>query len=128
MEEILGIIAERIALFVNLVAILAIAVGSIEAAFGLGRAIFTRLSRQAKAAIWLRFASWLVAALTFQLAADIVDTAIAPNWNDIGHLGAVAVIRTFLNYFLTRDMREIREEAESTAGSQQGAYLDGHQP
>ena len=31
-------------------------------------------------------------------------TAIAPNWTDIGQLGAIAVIRTFLNYFLERDV------------------------
>jgi uncharacterized membrane protein len=49
-----------------------------------------------------------VAGLTFQLAADIVHTAIAPTWDDIGRLGAIAVIRTFLSYFLERDVEEVR--------------------
>jgi len=35
-----------------------------------------------------------------------VRTAIAPNWNDIGMLASIAVIRTFLNYFLERDLNE----------------------
>ena len=40
---------------------------------------------------------------------DIVETAIAPSWQDIGRLAAIAVIRTFLNFFLERDLAEIRE-------------------
>jgi uncharacterized membrane protein len=38
--------------------------------------------------VWLRYARWLVAGLTFQLAADILETAIAPTWQDIGQLAA----------------------------------------
>ena len=45
---------------------------------------------------------------TFQFASDIVRSAIAPTWNDIGQLGAIAVIRTFLTYFLDRDLAEQR--------------------
>ena len=64
--------------------------------------------------IWIRYARWLVAALTFQLAADIVETTIAPSFEDIGRLAAIAAIRTFLNFFLERDLREMRGiEAES---------------
>jgi uncharacterized membrane protein len=43
-------------------------------------------------------------ALEFQLAADIVGTAISPDWEQIGKLAAVAAIRTFLNYFLQREL------------------------
>ncbi|MGE5352250.1 MAG: DUF1622 domain-containing protein [Acidobacteriota bacterium] len=54
---------------------------------------------------------YLALALEFQLGADILSTAIAPSWEQIGKLGAIAVIRTGLNYFL---MKEVREEAGST--------------
>ena len=59
--------------------------------------------------LWLTYARWLVVGLTFQLAADIIESSIAPSWEAIGQLGAIAVIRTFLNYFLERDVAEIRE-------------------
>jgi hypothetical protein len=36
--------------------------------------------------------------------AHIVRSAISPSWNDIGHLAAIAAIRTFLSYFLERDL------------------------
>jgi uncharacterized membrane protein len=45
-------------------------------------------------------------ALEFQLAADIVGTAISPDWDQIGKLAAVAAIRTFLNFFLQRELAE----------------------
>lgn len=67
-------------------------------------------------AVWLRYARWLVAGLTFQLAADILQTAIAPSWQDIGQLAATAVIRTFLNYFLERDLQEVLQRQTARAG------------
>lgn len=58
--------------------------------------------------IRLTLARYLALALEFQLGADILSTAIAPSWEQIGKLGAIAVIRTGLNYFLMREMREER--------------------
>lgn len=52
----------------------------------------------------LSLARYLALALEFQLGADILSTAIAPSWDQIGKLGAIAVIRTALNYFLMREM------------------------
>ncbi len=53
-------------------------------------------------------------ALEFQLAADIVGTAISPDWDQIGKLAAVAAIRTFLNYFLQRELAEEKAPAPAT--------------
>uniref|UniRef100_UPI0040559E07 DUF1622 domain-containing protein n=1 Tax=Candidatus Electrothrix sp. TaxID=2170559 RepID=UPI0040559E07 len=54
----------------------------------------------------LSLARYLALALEFQLGADILSTAVAPSWDQIGKLGAIAVIRTVLNFFLIREMRE----------------------
>jgi len=64
-------------------------------------------------AIRLALARYLALALEFQLGADILSTAIAPSWEQIGKLGAIAVIRTALNYFLSREMRDERGETHS---------------
>ena len=66
------------------------------------------MSGHERRAIWLRYARVLVAGLTFQLAADILESAIATTWESVGRLAAVAVIRTFLDYFLERDVAEAR--------------------
>lgn len=55
------------------------------------------------------FGGWLVVALEFQLAADIVGTIVSPTTAHLVELGAIAVIRTFLNYFLGKELREERE-------------------
>jgi uncharacterized membrane protein len=60
----------------------------------------------------LTLARFLALALEFQLGADILSTAIAPSWDQIGKLGAIAVIRTALNYFLMREMREEKNEGD----------------
>ena len=62
--------------------------------------------------IRLSFARYLALALEIQLAADVLSTAVAPTWERIGKLGAIAVIRTGLNFFLTREMREEARAAE----------------
>jgi len=52
----------------------------------------------------LKFARYLALALELQLGADILSTAVAPSWDQIGKLSAIAVIRTALNYFLRQEL------------------------
>ena len=55
--------------------------------------------------IRLSFARYLTLALELQLAADILSTSVAPTWEGIGKLAAIAVIRTALNFFLNKELR-----------------------
>jgi uncharacterized membrane protein len=50
--------------------------------------------------------------LEFQVGADILSTAIAPSWEQIGKLAAIASIRTLLNYFLTKELENERRREE----------------
>ena len=65
-------------------------------------------------AIRLVLARYLALALEFQLGADILSTAIAPSLEEIGKLGAIAVIRTGLNYFLSLEMKNERSTEEAS--------------
>jgi len=56
---------------------------------------------------------WLLLGLEFALSADIVTSVISPTWQDIGELGAIAVIRTFLSYFLEHDLENAESYAEA---------------
>ena len=58
-----------------------------------------------KMEIRLSLGKSLALALEFLLAADILRTAVAPNWDDISKLAAIAVLRTLLNYFLERELK-----------------------
>lgn len=56
----------------------------------------------------LTLGKYLALALEFQVGADILSTAIAPSWEQIGKLAAIAAIRTLLNYFLTKELESER--------------------
>jgi uncharacterized membrane protein len=66
--------------------------------------------------IRLSFARYLTLALELQLAADILSTSVAPTWDRIGKLAAIAVIRTALNYFLSKELQAESASAEAPAG------------
>jgi uncharacterized membrane protein len=105
---------EYAALVIDALALLVIVVGTLEAFVNGLRVMLTSASGHEKRDVWLRYARWLVAGLTFQLAADILETSISTSWDAIGRLAVIAVIRTFLNYFLERDLTEVRERQRET--------------
>ena len=69
----------------------------------------------------LTFGSWLSLALEFQLGADIVSTTSSPSRDNLIQLAVVAVIRTFLNVFLAREL-------EAEMRFEQDQQRDGLQP
>lgn len=68
--------------------------------------------------IRLSLGRFLVLGLEFQLAGDVLRTAVAPSFREIGQLAAIAAIRTALNYFLGREIAQERAElGDSKSGS-----------
>ena len=74
-----------------------------------------QISHTAKEEIRLRLGRWLAVALEMLLGADILRTAVAPTWSEIGQLAAIAAIRTALNFFLQReiDAAQARRDPQS---------------
>ncbi|HEY2164101.1 MAG TPA: DUF1622 domain-containing protein [Gemmatimonadaceae bacterium] len=90
-------------------------------AIGAG-AVVVRIARQSRTKRHASFtetrfilARYLALALEFQLAADVLETAILPEWTKIGQLAAIAAIRTALNYFLSKELSEGQQELASPA-------------
>ena len=52
----------------------------------------------------LQLAQSLALGLEFLLAADIMRTAVAPSWHEIGQVAAIAALRTALNFFIQREI------------------------
>ncbi|HEX5471239.1 MAG TPA: DUF1622 domain-containing protein [Lacipirellulaceae bacterium] len=109
MKEWLSVATENAIIIIDALALVIVVAGTIEAFFSGLRVMLSSAKGHERRDVWLRYARWLVAGLTFQLAADIIETSITTDWNAVGRIGAVAVIRTFLNYFLDRDLTEVRE-------------------
>jgi uncharacterized membrane protein len=120
MEELFVSIAHVLELFVDVAAVLVVAFGALEAFFKLLWVVIKPgATHGERKAIWRGFGVWLLLGLEFELAADIIGSVIVPSWKDLGILGAIAVIRTFLNYFLEKDLEkaEKSEVTEISAGS-----------
>jgi uncharacterized membrane protein len=100
---------EFIELLLNFISLLFIVVGVISSLFksvqqrrhGTGIHPFHTYFR-------IMFGGWLVVALEFLLAADIVGSIISPTKSHLIELAVIAFIRTFLNYFLNKELQEER--------------------
>lgn len=115
LEAAVGVAASWLKLGIEAVSVLVILVAMVVALVRLAGPLVGMRTHDVRVGL----ARSLLLALEFQLAADIVGTAISPDWDQIGKLAAVAAIRTFLNYFLQRDL--IAEEiAPQPAALRQG--------
>ena len=93
---------------VEAAAALVIGLAAIEA-FGRALSLFvprrpTLDEPDAREAVRLKLGRWLALALELELGADILRTAVAPTWTEIGQLGAIVVLRTALNFFLQKEI------------------------
>lgn len=59
--------------------------------------------------IRLKLGRVLALGLEFTVASDILRTAVAPTRQDILNLGAIVLLRTLLNYFLEREIKQGEE-------------------
>jgi uncharacterized membrane protein len=107
-EETVIVLVGWLRLAIEITGAAVIAIGIVLAIVGFVRESFTRRGGEF-IPIRLTLGRYLTLALEFQLASDILSTAVAPTWTQIGQLGAIAVIRTTLNFFLTRELREASE-------------------
>jgi len=113
MEEFVALIARTAGTVIEGMAVLIVAFGSVDAFVRLMRVIVTPTATHGeRKAIWRRYGMWLVLGLEFELAADIIGSVLSPSWQELAQLGAIAVIRTFLNYFLEKDLESADAAAE----------------
>jgi uncharacterized membrane protein len=113
MEELLIQFAQGARMLSEAAAVIVVTFGSLEAFLKLlWIGVTPKATHGVRKAIWRRFGVWLLLGLEFELAADIIASVVSPTWEDIGELGAIAVIRTFLNYFLERDLENAGKAQE----------------
>jgi uncharacterized membrane protein len=103
-------------LVLEAIAIVCVLIGVVSTARLAGRLMKRRRTAQFPfIQVRLKFGLWLALALEFQLGADILNTTIAPSTDALIRLAVIAIIRTFLNYFLNKEMEaqlELREKAQ----------------
>ena len=118
MEALIKTITLMLARGVEVGAALVIALSSVRSLWNYLRALVTDRSLLVpKEEIRLSLGRSLALALELELGADILKTAVAPTWDDIGLLAAIAVLRTGLNYFLERELQNAEKRQEITTPS-----------
>ncbi|TCM20871.1 putative membrane protein [Novosphingobium sp. PhB165] len=117
MEDTLRLFASSSALILETVVALIVVYGAAEALVRMAVRLTRRPNAWTRRQVWMQFAQWIVLALEFALGADIIRTAIAPTWDDVGKLAAIAAIRTGLSFFLERDIDEFAPEKEAMAAA-----------
>ncbi|HUM48538.1 MAG TPA: DUF1622 domain-containing protein [Chitinophagales bacterium] len=109
MDEVIKHITIYVARGVEGIAALVIAIAVLQAIISYLANFTSSTVKKSNLQIRLQFGSSAAVALEFLLGADILSTAVAPSWDEIGKLAAIAVIRTGLNYFLERDLSRTGE-------------------
>ena len=118
MEELLQEVVNVLVSVVEACGAAVIIVGAVWAFLRFVRVGVRDRSTRAFTSVRLTLGRFLALGLEFQLAGDILKTAVAPSWEEIGQLAAIAAIRTVLNYFLGKEIaeerRQIDEEREAS--------------
>jgi uncharacterized membrane protein len=114
MKEIAEVITKHLSSTVEVIAAGVIGIALLKFLYKYLRHLFNPNDGVTNQTIRINFGSALTVALELLLAADILATAIAPTWDDIGKLAAIAVLRTALNYFLERELRNNEKETSIT--------------
>ena len=109
MEKIAKNITLTVSHAVEILAALIIGAAVLQALWSYANSFVQTRYALSKEAIRIQFGSSVAVALELMLGADVLATAVAPSWGDLGKLAAIAVIRTALNYFLERELRHIKE-------------------
>ena len=110
------LLIEYLARGVEFAAALIIALAAVEATIKALVLFFKRdATPEQKTEVRMTLGRWLAVALEFELAADILNTAVTPTWSDIAKLGAIATLRTALNYFLEREIEQASKPEQIAA-------------
>lgn len=60
--------------------------------------------------IRLKFGHAIILGLEFMVGADIIKSITRPTYYDVGLLGLLVLIRTFLSYFLSKELESLSPE------------------
>lgn len=94
-----------IRLFMEAISVIIIVIGVVVTIYSALKSVI-RPSRDVYTRARFVFTRYLILGLEFQLAADIIGTAVSPSWDQLGKLAVIAAIRTFLSFFLQFEIKE----------------------
>ncbi len=113
-------IAKNITLYISgaaeILAALIIGFALLNVLFNYATRLYSANKKISNEEIRVKFGSSVAVSLELLLGADVLSTAVAPTWDEIGKLTAIAILRTALNYFLDKELHRIQHLPGSKKG------------
>lgn len=110
MEQIAKIITVYVGHAVEILAAIIVGIAVVKTLAGYTYSLRGKGNTVSKEQLRVEFGSSVAVALELLLGADVLATAVAPSWDDIGKLAAIAVLRTALNYFLEKELKQVHSK------------------
>ncbi len=111
MEEVAKLITLGISHALEIIAALVVGAALCRLIFDYAGPVFSNKTMPGAEETRVRFGSAVAVALEILLGADVLATAVAPSWDDLGKLAAIAVLRTALNYFLEKELQAVHHKS-----------------
>lgn len=121
MKDLAEVVTKYLSSFIEILAAIVIAVALLQFIYNYVLSVARSNSSRTIQDLRIRFGSSLTVSLELLLGADILATAIAPTWDEIGKLAAIATLRTALNYTLEREL-------QSSAAAKETDLIPGSDP
>lgn len=111
MEEVAKLLTLGISHALEIIAALVVGAALCRLIFDYAGPVFSNKTEPGAEETRVRFGSAVAMALEILLGADVLATAVAPSWDDLGKLAAIAVLRTALNYFLEKELQAVHHKS-----------------
>lgn len=105
MDSLIFTVTEIIISGISLISVVLIIIGVISALYILTVKYWQNLHKNYYAVVRLTLSQYLLLALEFQIAADILQTVLKPSWEEFGRLAATIAVRSVLSYILMLEAR-----------------------
>ena len=114
MYEVVKTLAQYAGYLAEGIAAIIIVVGALQAVWiYIVKVLLSKSDLQGITQSRIRLGHSLSLGLEFLIGADILKTAVAPTWNEIGQLAAIIGIRTVLNFFLMKELEHMDKEIQA---------------
>jgi len=108
MHEIIKTMAQYAGYFAEGIAAIIIVIGVLQAVWVyIAKSLLSKSDLNGVTQSRIKLGHSLSLGLEFLIGADVLKTAVAPTWNDIGQLAAIIGIRTVLNFFLMKELEQM---------------------
>ena len=121
LEMSLQTVSVAFAAIVGYIGVAVMVYGALKAGFAFALCCIRRQSHLPE--IRIDLGKHLALGLEFLVGKDIIHSIISPSWDDLGKLAVLVLLRTFVTFVLTWELKELEREVETERLHQKAVKL-----